>query len=111
MGPIDPSRFIVKLVKGTPQQSIKNMLGVFYINQDNYRDGLLTAYPKYTHGNSGFHQFKFASQNDCWEFRTNNLTILKMHKKSFDTDHWRQHNGFLSLNFEKEKYSIQLISF
>ena len=100
----------MKLVKGTPQQAIKNLLGVFYINQDNYRHGLVT-FPKFIHQSDDFHQLKFSSQNYWWEFRTNNLTILTISKNLFDTDHWRTHNGSKALHFENKKYTLQFIAF
>ena len=98
-------------MKGTPQQATQNLLGEFYINQDNYRHGLLTLYPKFIHHSEDVHQLKFSSQNDCWEFRTNNHAILKMHKNLFNTDHWRTHNGSKALYFENKKFTLQLIAF
>ena len=107
----NPSRLLVKFVKGNPSEKIKAMFGVYKITA---RKGWqYMNVPVFTHSTQNDQRFFFSYGHNLWKFQKGFETIMSWKKEQnvFSDEFWSKPNGSAVINFDSPKFTINLISY
>ena len=108
----NPSRLLIKLVKGNPSEKIKTMFGVYKITPRlKYFDQ--TTQPLFVHSTQEDQLLFFSTAESGWIFQKKFETIMTWTKEKtvFSEEFWSKQNGSAVLNFGSSKFTINMISY
>ena len=108
-----PSRFLLRLGKGDPEEEMKSMLGVYNLNIAAITEDVkMFMQPKATFYHESSNSKKFCFSNNGWKLFSKEERMMNWQtsQQFFQEEAWQKQNGTQNLNFNQKKYSLHLTS-